>query len=152
MDKGGLFTLQEVKFYAIYNNRKPIYLMLILLSISIIFQNRDNLKLWISKNIKLIDIILFIFLIITIISCRLSLSFKLTWLGSSGFFIGGFIISLAILNCLVLSKAQIPLKPLLYLIYVANLFILIITIIEGTGLDPLATHQKLIVNDYYGFY
>lgn len=152
MDKGGLFTLQEVKFYAIYNNRKPIYLMLILLSISIIFQNRDNLKLWISKNIKQIDIILFIFLIITIISCRLSLSFKLTWLGSSGFFVGGFIISLAILSCLVLSKAQIPLKPLLYLIYVTNLFILIITIIEGTGLDPLATHQKLIVNDYYGFY
>ncbi|MGM9958590.1 MAG: hypothetical protein ACI32B_04995 [Erysipelotrichaceae bacterium] len=152
IDEGGFFTLQEVKFYALYNNRKTIYLLLVILSISIIFQNRNNLKQWTKNHIKQIDIFLFLFLIITIISCRLSLSFKLTWLGSSGFFVGGYIISLAILSCLILSKAQMPLKPLLYLIYVANLFILIVTLFEGMGLDPLYTHQKLKVNDYYGFY
>lgn len=144
--------MQEIKFYALYNYRRYIYLIIVLLAASIIFQNRKNLKQWFKDRIKPIDFLLLIFLTIIIISCRLSLSFKLTWVGSSGFFVGGYILSLSILSCLVLSKAEIPLNIIFYPIYITNVAMLLLTICEAIGFDLLSTHSNLVPNDYYGFF
>lgn len=152
IDKGGFFTLQEAKFYVLYNNKQIIYLLLILLVLSIIIENKQNLKQWLKNSINTFDIVSLIFLAIVILSCRLSLSFKFTWLGTSGFYVGGYVLSLAILSTIVLSKAHIPLKLVCCALYITNSIILIITIIEGLGFDPLYTHQNLISSDYYNFY
>ena len=98
IDKGGFFALQEAKFYVLYNNRQIICLLLILLVLSIIIENKQNLKQWLKNSINTFDIVSLIFLVIVILSCRLSLSFKLTWLGTSGFYVGGYVLSLAILS------------------------------------------------------
>lgn len=144
----GFFDILQAKFYEIYNARIYIYVLIFISLLLIVYSNRKNIR----NIIRISDIVLLSFGILAFISSSLSLHFATSWKGVSGYCVGGFIISLAAMVTIVLSKLKRP-KVLFFLpIYIVNVIIIVLAIIEGMGFDPLSTHLFLEDNQRFIYF
>lgn len=144
----GFFDILEAKFYAIYNNRYFLYMLFLMSLLLVAYDNRKDIR----KQVNGFDILLTVFALLSYLSSRLSLSFMSAWKGVSGYGVGGFIIITSVILIIVLSKLKRP-KAVFYIpLYMVNIFIFALVFIEGMGFDPLATHQNLVMNQYFSYF